>query len=134
MRREDWPERLNRVIEQARGRRFAWGAHDCVTFAADCVRAMTDDDPLELLRGAYEGAAGAARLLAGMGGMQAAVGTRLGQPVPPARARRGDVVLFESARHGQTLGVCVGAALVGPGEAGLLRLPMSQALLAWPVD
>jgi hypothetical protein len=38
---ELWPSRLDAVIQAAATRPFAWGEHDCCTFAADCVEAVT---------------------------------------------------------------------------------------------
>jgi hypothetical protein len=96
MRYENWPERLARCIAAARTRRFAWGAHDCALFAADCVQSMTGRDPAGAYRGRYRTALGVARLLRQRNSDLAGAWTAaLGAPLAnPAYAQRGDVVVF----------------------------------------
>lgn len=140
----DWPLLLAAVIADAERRPFAWGRHDCCTWAADVVLAITMQDPLADLRGRWSTADEAAALLAELGGLQQAVTDRLGQPMPyPALVQRGDVVMVAAdpaatggMRH--ALAVCGGHVLLGPGLRGLARVPMfgdgpSPALVAWRV-
>jgi hypothetical protein len=135
MRRPDWPETLSQVIEQARQRPFRWGEHDCVSFAADCVQALTGRDPLGSLRGAYSGARGAQRLLAAEhGDLDHALCRRFGDSITATLAHRGDLVLWHQPVVGQTLGVCLGALFAVPGERGLRYLQLAAATLAWRID
>ena len=36
----DWPERLAEELRDARTRAFAWGTHDCFTWAAGVVQRL----------------------------------------------------------------------------------------------
>lgn len=128
----DWPQRLHACITAARNKRFAWGAHDCFTFAAGCVQAITGADPLADFRGAYHGRAQAHALLAQMGGVQAAATSRMGEPIALAMCGVGDIVLTSSAR-GQFLAVCNGQTLLAPAAKGLAVLGLETAVLGWRV-
>lgn len=131
MRLADWPVRLAACIEAARFVPFAWGVHDCCTFADDAVIAVTGQSRMAGLRGKYSTARGAAGVMRRHGGLDGAVTRMLGDPVP--RARRGDVVLFESLL-GPALGVCVGPQIAARGPDGLVLLDMSAAQMAWRVE
>lgn len=136
MRAEDWPERLADCLEAARRKPFAWGKHDCVLFAADVVLAITGTDPAAGARGQYHDAAGARRWL-GSRTLADALVEVLGDPIRPAFAQRGDLVILgmERDRHWpEAAGVCLGERAAAPGDEGLIFLPMSEALLAWRVD
>lgn len=129
-RREDWPERLNEVIDQRRATPFTWGLQDCASFAAACVLAMTDTAPLEGLP-LWSSPEAAAAVLAEEGGLVAAV-TRRFLPVPVASARRGDLVMVEVGSV-TALGVCLGHFAAAPGPAGLEYPAMRAARAAWRV-
>lgn len=124
---EDWPLRLNAVIEAAAGRPFSWGEHDCCLFAADCVKAITGTDPMADVRGTYATEEEAGQLLA-EAPLRARLSALFGGAVPITLARRGDLLLFKDA-----LGVCLGerGAFVGP--EGVSFVPVSCCLDAWRV-
>lgn len=130
MRREGWEERLVAVIAAARGRPFAWGAHDCMLFAADAVAALTGADPAAGLRGAYDSEIGAARIVARAGGLAALADDRLAGLAArlsnPKLAQRGDLCLFAGPR-GETLGVVYGAHILAVAPGGLTRVPLATA-------
>lgn len=109
---------------------FAWGAHDCVTFAADAVMALTGEDPLKRFRGRWTSAQGAARLLERLGGLEKAVDAVL-SPVAPALAQRGDVAAWRDEDGRLQLAIVEGETLVGPGLEGQARLPRAAMVLAW---
>src|SRR3569623_1931677 len=69
---------------------FAWGTHDCASFAFDAVRAVSGEDRFADLRGSYDTAAKAARILKRMGGLEAMVDARL-RKISPSEAHRGDI-------------------------------------------
>lgn len=50
MRLPDWPERLADILKASRDREFD-DVNYCVVFAADCVQAMTGEDPMTEYRG-----------------------------------------------------------------------------------
>lgn len=126
-RRQDWPERLAEVLDAARdGRWDSEDAYPCGYFAADCVRAMTGEDPapgrepsvtqayLRMRRDGYET-------------LRDAVAAVL-QEIPLAQAARGDIVVAVVGDQ-QALGVCVGeqCAFVAQGGGLAFRPTLGQA-------
>lgn len=136
LRPHDWPQRLAQYIAQHRATPFQWGAHDCVTFALgwlDCVR--EDLDPqLEALRASlrYRTAGGALRRMDGRSLEVAVDEWNELEPVDVALAHRGDLMLIE-VNGRQSLGVCVGEHVAGPGVTGLELVPRTAAVAAWRV-
>lgn len=131
----DWPERLAAYLAHARPLRFTWGTHDCVTFAAGAVQAITGQDVLPLR---WPDAAHAARALRRLGGLPAAVGLMLPALATPGLAQRGDVVLVQASVHGgrarrQWLGLADGHRWWTPSATGLESGPMDSACKAWGV-
>lgn len=110
---------------------FEWGKNDCCLFAADAIKAMTDADPAEPLRG-YSSALAAQRLVEEAGGLQEFVSQFLGEPVSPLMAAVGDVVLLENEGR-DLLGICNGTNVIGAGAHGLSVLGMGSARAAWKI-
>lgn len=127
----DWEASLSALVTQALPRPFAWGAHDCCTWAADAVLAQTGADPAEGLRGTYDDARTALALVQRLGGM-AEIGSRCGRPIPPLMAAHGDIGLVHHEGR-ELLAVCGGAHWLATGPAGLLALPLHLAINAWRV-
>jgi hypothetical protein len=92
MRRTDWPERLAEAIREGKGNEFT-AEYYCVTFAADCVLAMTDVDYLEDYRGLSMEDALEKMKAAGHRSFYHYMVTTFGKPVPLAMAQRGDVIV-----------------------------------------
>lgn len=132
VRREDWPLRLAAFVEAARARPFSYGDWDCCLMAAAWVNEATGVDHAADLCGRYADEPGAAALLADRGGVQAIATAALGNPIRPAFAQRGDLVMIETPR-GPALGVCIGADAVFPGARGAQWVPMAQWRHAWRV-
>jgi hypothetical protein len=138
-RRPDWEDRLAAYLARCRDRPHRWGSHDCMLFAAGVCRALTGFDPARGHRGKYCGAVSAARYLRSLGwaSPEAAADT-LFERIPPAMARRGDLVLHvvDGDRGGHP-GVCIGAVALFVGEAagrsGLVRVPMRDCAAAWRI-
>ena len=132
-RTQGWEQRLNAMMMAAINTPHEWGVHDCVTFAADAVEAMTGVDPIADLRGEWAGPLSARRLLTDEGvdtiGDMAA--KRLPE-IPVSMARRGDIVFCDSDEGG-FLGVMQGRSIVGPAGIGLVHVPVNQALRAFRV-
>ncbi len=128
---ENWPARLHEEIEAARGRPFCWGEHDCGTWAAAIVRALTGQElPLPKGYTTQRGSALAMRRKTGSSDMTGATSFFLGEPLEtPLLAQRGDIVLHEE----QALGVCVGDQAMCLTENGLAAVPMSECVTAWRV-
>lgn len=130
---EDWPARLAAAIEGARRRPFSWGSADCCTFAADVVQAMTGVDLAASFRGRYSTHAEAVAVLGARGGLEAVVGSVLGEPLPTALlARRGDVVMART-EAGPALGVCEGARAWFTAPRGLTAMRLAACAAAWRV-
>lgn len=127
-----WDMRLMECVQAAQTKPFEWGSHDCVTFAADCVRAMTGCDPLKGVE-PWGDAKGALRAIQARGGLSDAITSLFGEPIPPAMARRGDVGMTDGDVTGFGLLVCCGDVWVGPGLDGLQRLPLDVVRQAWRV-
>lgn len=127
-RRADWEDRLNAWLERALAVPHGFGGEDCVMKALGAVEAQTGRDIAEGHRGKYRTRAGAARYLRALGFKSAAelLDTQL-DPVAPAFARRGDLVLA----LGGDPGVCIGADAIFFLEEGNLRLPRSEWTQAW---
>jgi hypothetical protein len=130
-----WERRLYALEQDNRQFAFCWGRHDCCTFAAAAVEAVTGQQIC--LPGPYGSARKALRVVRDMGGLPAAVSTILGfEPSPPLRAHRGDIVLLrQPGFDGHALGVCFGQFACAPGEDGLVTIQMTSpdVLAAWPI-
>jgi hypothetical protein len=129
MRRQDWAEAMSAYIDTVRDTPFAWGLHDCSTFAAGAVRAMTDrvvEMPSVPSARAY------ADLLHERGSLLGLTRGVLGEDKPVSFANRGDVVLLDLEDR-PFLGICIGIEAVCPGPDGVIAVPMSCAIAAWAV-
>lgn len=132
----DWEVRLAAYLEPLRTRPFAWGDHDCCTFAAGAVAAMTGVDPMPEFRGRYSTAIGSARALRRFGQvtLAATLGAKFRQ-VPPALCHRGDIVMSDGL-----LGIGWGTFLFAVGREGdregLVRIDRAKwvAPIAWRVE
>jgi hypothetical protein len=126
----DWPMRLHALVVAATAKPFAWGAHDCCTWAADAVQAITGIDHAADLRGTYSTQAQAGAVLAQHGGLRGVAG-RAGPAIRPLFARPGDVGLLRDGTP--KLAVCAGDCWLVVGTHGLVRKPLQDAALAWGV-
>jgi len=134
IRRADWEQRLADYLGPLRALPHRWGTHDCCTFCAGAVLAMTGVDPMPEFRGRYateRGSLIALRRL-GAGTLEATLDTKFVR-IPPALAHRGDLVLI-----GGSLALCFGAFATAPGvdpeRVGLVRLPRGDDwTAAWRV-
>lgn len=131
----DWEDRLAAYLEGVSGKPFAWGKLDCALFAAGAILAQTGVDPAASFRGRYRSQASAFRAVkrAGFDSVRAVLSSMTPE-IPPAFARRGDIV----ADGNGSLGVCIGqdALFVGEeeGVAGFVRLPLAQWSTAWRIE
>jgi hypothetical protein len=131
MRQQDWDTILADRIEAARHLPFAWGTHDCVTWAVGTVCRMRGTPEPDWL-GTWESEAQGKRVLVDHGiKALAKVGTAWLEQDPldtVLTARRGDLVFSQRA-----YGICIGRWTVHPGPAGLVAVPLSAAELAWRI-
>lgn len=128
-----WEHRLYEVTLRALEIPHAWGEHDCATFAADCVEALTGIDPMGTLRGRYASRTGALRLIAENGHARLSnMVAELFEDISPVLARRGDVIACDGP-DGEFLAVVQGTTAVAPSPSGLLHVPIRQADRAFRV-
>lgn len=136
MRRLDgWEARLAEVIEAERQKQFSWGVDDCFSFVCSCIEAMTGEDVFSPWRGRYATERESLRLMARHGHNITQAGDWFfgASAIAPARARRGDVVMFATAGRRKPLGVCLGARSAARSVDGLVFLPTLSAIRAWRV-
>lgn len=138
----NWSLRLAEALEAAEKRSFAYGggpdAHDCALFAADCVQAITGTDYAAELRG-YTSKFDAYRIVATYGSIEAMITALLGkEPIHPAFAGRGDVIVgipkLVEGEDGECIGICTGTHVAYPKDAGLALLPRTTAINVWRVE
>lgn len=131
----DWDVRLADAVEAARHRPFAWGAHDCATWAFDVRAALTGrPSAAEAWRGRYKTEIGAIRMVRRLGydDLRGMMHGLLGGPLAnPRLAQRGDIVI--STDQFPAIAVVIGAQAVFPGETGLMALPIRSAEIGWRV-
>lgn len=134
----DWEARLSAWISDALAKPHAYGRHDCLLLCAGDIRAVIGKDPARGHRGQYRSALGAAKYLKQLGfDTPAELLDFLLDPIPVAKAMRGDIVLAEVP------GICIGSEglFVGQGRpnalaadvTGLVRVPRREWTRAWAV-
>ncbi|MDG4650122.1 hypothetical protein P6F26_16865 [Roseibacterium sp. SDUM158017] len=131
MRLPDWPERLDAAVADARRNSFAWGSHDCATWACDTAAAITGTNShAEAWRGRYSTAAGSVRVMRKLGWRDLGeLGDSLfGGRIPVLMAGRGDLALVDGA-----LGVVAGQSVAVLAEDGVLMMPLRDADAAWRI-
>lgn len=105
-------------------RRFEWGQHDCVLFAAGWIEAKTGTQPLAMFP-TWASAKEAIRIVRQLGGLEAALDARY-KRIHPNLAKDGDLALFDRS-------VCLfsGPHVVGPGINGLVFVDRTKVSCAW---
>lgn len=128
----NWQIYYEAFVLSRMGEPFAWGANDCATFAADCVRALTGVDPAAKGLREHTTELQAARALKAHGGLIGIATAALGPPLPALQAQVGDVVLTKAGER-DMLAICNGATCIAPGPHGLVHLGMDTATACWRV-
>jgi hypothetical protein len=118
MRRRDWPEKLAKTIRDAQG--FD-SSYYCLTFAADCVQAMTEVDYLTDYRGLNIDEAKAKFAETSHRSFYHYLLTTFGKPVPLALAKRGDLVVQTEPE--MSVGICLGQNTAFVTDGGLTYQP-----------
>jgi len=105
-------EQVMALASDAMERPFIWGQSDCSTAACDVFAALHGIDPMARVRGIYQSACGAMRLITVQGGWaaySAALAADAGL-VPVDQEAAGDIGLVETAgRH--SLAICAGPGI-----------------------
>lgn len=131
---EGWDKRLYEVIEDARGRPFKLGEHDCFTFACQSVEAMTGENPWYHFAGYVEDR-DVARIISQYGSIEDAADTIFGvhNRVPIKVAHRGDVCLYHAPKGEKAFGICLGTKAAYLTDVGLVFVPTLDCILAWRI-
>ena len=139
-RKPNWPKLLYRFIESKRRMPFAWASNDCCLFTCDWLLELTGIDPAAKLglRGTYDSALSAARVLTDHGGVEGIAAAfchdQGWREIGPKYAQQGDPVTIRTA-NGITLAVCNGVFAVAPGPNGIAFFKMIEtASRAWRVE
>jgi hypothetical protein len=123
----DWETRLAAYLEPLRDRPFKWGKHDCCTFAAGAVRAMTGEHSMPEFRGKYRDGVGAAKALQtiGKGTLISTMNAKF-KRVPVSHAHRGDLVMVDG-----NLGIAFGDISLHVGAEGEREGLIRHLRAAW---
>lgn len=131
---DQWERLLAAAIDTARAKPFAWGVHDCPTFAFETRMILTaGEDIAALWRGRYTTHLGGLRVMRRLGwaSLEDMGRALLGEPrATPLLAQRGDIVLTDT---GLGFGVVIGATAVGLAPEGLTFASLTSCRLAWPI-
>jgi hypothetical protein len=132
---DGWDRRLHALLQATRMRPFAWGTHDCCSFALEAYRALIGEaapNPYQ-----WDSLLSAQRLLHRRGGVAGLAGEWFGAPVAGWKSgRRGDIGLVDARRgldSADALAVIVGAHACGPGPAGLEFVSLSAVRRVWRI-
>ena len=108
---------------------FAWGEHDCATFAAAVVAELRGAAPVEPT---WRTAEQAEAELHARGGLLAAITALLGPPYNPQLEQPvdGDVVLVRASDF-EMAAVWAGKSPIGVASRGLVRLSAHRAAAGW---
>lgn len=136
MRFDAWERRLNATIKEHTRLEHKWGKSDCIMFAAQCVWALTQKYPASGYRDAYHDEAGALRIIVEAGGIVAMIERALSEAgieferIDPRFAQRGDPCLLDDDK---SVGICMGATVIGKTLAGLESVPLARAKICWAI-
>jgi hypothetical protein len=124
--------RLNAFLRANEHRIYDLGIWDCAVFAFDAVEAMTGTDHLAVYRGKYSTYSEAEALMREtdrVATLRSLVTKKLGEPIPIAMARTGDLV-----SHGPSIGILyAGRGIFLAEHQGYERLPRASLDRAWSV-
>ena len=128
-----WENRLNRHLEACARKPFAWGEHDCITFAAQGVVAAGGPDLMGCIARPWNRRRAMlfVDLLGGVAGCITALARVAGMlPVAPGYAMRGHLVLVDN--NGQpAAGVVVGPTVAIVSDPGFALRPFKTITHAW---
>jgi hypothetical protein len=127
-----WQAEFFRVLDEARDKPFDWDGWTCFDFAATVYTALTGRADPRPAFGTFAGEREAVVALNHAGGAEAILRSVLGEPIHPATAQRGDIVLVEFG-NGPQPAVCCGLLSVAPGASGLMQIKTLSASHAWMV-
>jgi hypothetical protein len=136
----DWVERFESEIQKAERTPFDWAKNNCVTFTADCLKAILGVDFMPLAKRRLKTKRGAlAALKRECGGdlecLAAKTFDGVFPEVPPAYAKRGDPVVLKMPDGSLIISIIDlsggSAVALNVDGSGVVRVPADQAIRAW---
>ncbi len=133
-RKPNWPTLLGHFFYQNADRPFVWGEWDCCLFAADAIKEITGQDFASELRGKYDDAFGAARLIHPHRDLCGLVTELLpdNSEISIQQAQRGDLAVIENQGR-QCAAIFWGRGVFAATETGLVQLPNTSIIKAWRI-
>lgn len=135
-RAEGWDRRLIEMIEAHRHEPFAWGTHDCMTFAIADYEAMMGEPPDGAPSWSSHEEAEALLVDRDLAGWLDLI---LGPHADGwMTGRRGDLAIVDLPKVGSTpameiCGVITGPSIACLGLAGMVFAPLNRARMVWKV-
>ena len=136
-RSDTWHADLAAYIVSVGAKPFVWGEHDCATFAAGAVMAMTGEDFAKPYRGKYKSLRGGLGMLKRKGfANHADLAASLFEEIHPSLARVGDLAAVPA--DGATLialGIVQGERIfvLRPGSVGMGTVDLLSATRAFRI-
>lgn len=126
---------IHEVYRSERGIPFVWGSNDCLSFAAACAEKITGIDPMSALRGRYDTAMDAKRVMVEEGwGNLGDMAASMFAEIHVSEARTGDWALIVNEDKTETIGVVCGPMIAAKLEAGIGQAPRSRMTRAFRVE
>jgi len=134
---ENWPELLDRHLNEWAYVCFEYGTADCVSFVSAWMKRIGYVEPLEGIP-KWSTALGAARAFQSLGGFETAIDGRMIElgcsRVAVGLAKRGDVVLVRATTRTRAVGICNGSTVSVLTPNGLTNITLIQnAMIAWSI-
>ncbi len=123
---------LHRYLAEAAARPFAYGQHDCATFAARWVEQRTGRDVTDGLIGRYATLRGGLRIMKRRGLADHVAFFASVLPHRTGLPRTGDLVAVDGI-DGPAMGIWGGEAAHHLSETGLAALPLSRVTRSFEV-
>jgi hypothetical protein len=132
MKRDDWQNSLRDYLRGVARLPFQIGRHDCATFTAGAVHAMTRQDYMRGLRGYRTQEEGLRKVQAKGFTDHVDYVASIFDEVQPSFAQVGDIAVV-AGTSGDALGVVQGAHIYTIGATGLGVVPLTMATRAFRV-
>ena len=131
MRYPDWPVRLNEYIIAAEKLEFELGTHDCCTFAAGAIEAITGEDPMPEFRDQYNDWQSAEDALDEIGydNLYKTLTKKFGAAILGVKGQKGDLAFYEGS-----CGIVLGRFAMFLGEKGYAYVPLRNLQRAFRIS
>lgn len=119
-------------VDRVMSQRWKWGLADCCTAACDVFAALHGIDPMSAVRGGYDDAVSAARLVRAWGGFAAmAASFARASNLTPTNGAPGDIGLSSpgdaGGPDGRAMLICIQPGVwAGKSELGFTILPNAE--------